>query len=94
MGLFSRRIIEPTKERILDKKEDQTTSEQDEPEEPDDGDAICIKCKHHKEDDNGHSCYAQANKIKEYVTGEESWEDVEDCADINEDGDCSDFERI
>lgn len=94
MGLFRKEIIEPTKEKILDREEIETTNESEEPEELEDDVSICIKCKHHKEEDGDHKCYANANEDINYVTGDRQWEDVEDCEDVNEDGDCSDFERL
>lgn len=93
MGLFRKEIIEPTKARILDNGEIKTTNEPEETEEPEDDTAICVNCKHHKEEDGDHTCYANATEEIDYVTGDRRWIDVEDCEDVNEDGDCGDFEK-
>jgi len=100
MGLFRREIIKPTEVKISTEEKpdieykETLYSKGTKPNEPEDEVAICINCKHHKEEKNEHNCYANAQIVKNYVTGEEKWEDVEDCEDINEDGDCSDFERL
>ena len=62
--------------------------------EPEDDTAICVNCKHYKtEGEFEHNCYANASEDINYVTGDRQWEDVEDCEDANEDGDCKYFEK-
>lgn len=53
--------------------------------------AICVKCIHHKLEEDEHKCYANAEVEVDYVTGEET-KVPDDCSDCNDDGTCSYYE--
>lgn len=78
---------------LKQKQLDITQPEVKEEEEAEEEIAICIKCKHHKEEDGEHKCYANVTEEIDYVTGEKTLNEVEDCSDVNDDGNCSDYER-
>lgn len=101
MGWFRKEIINPTGSKISTEEKpvieykETLYSKGTKPEKPEeDEEDICINCKHHKEEDGDHRCYVYAERTKNYVTGEESWDNVEDCEDVNTVGDCGDFERL
>lgn len=93
MSLFDRTNLRTRRYGPADEQPSNEEPEEiKETKEPEEIEIICINCRHHVDDDGDHRCYANATKIKNYVTGEEDWEDVEDCEDINSEGDCEDFE--
>jgi len=68
---------------------DQTTIDT----ESDDDTVICVNCKYHRENegDYEHACFANVEEEVDYVTGEKTITGVEDCEDVNDDGQCGDF---
>jgi hypothetical protein len=82
-------------EPIIKKQETAVDEEESEEEEEEEEQVICVNCKFHSTFFEGyeHTCIAGATKTVSPITGQEDWEDVEDCEDKNSDGDCEDFEK-
>jgi hypothetical protein len=47
---------------------------------------FCHECRHHEVEDEEHLCYAEAEQVDDYITGEKRWEGVVFCEDRNFNG--------